>query len=609
MGLALTKLSVKNFRIFRDFGWSAILLPFSKKNLIYGWNGTGKSTLTEIFRSLEKKQNLTGNITLSFGDRSVAGSNIASELALPQVRVFNKTYVEENIFTPEKRAASIFYLGEESIEKQKEIESHRKEIIDIDKRYSQVKAENDKHLNELDKFCQDKANNSIKPTLRSNGTNSYNTYNKGNFKTKAETLVQLIPEELQKKILSDEEYQVKLKQTTSNPKNNISLLAPLSLDVDALKKLASDLLEETVTSQVIQELESNANLSSWVKAGIELHRIDHGFRNECAFCKNELIESRVKEIEGHFNDAYNSFITKIEKNINAITQRVISFQSFQAPDKSALYDSFLVQYETALSAHSEQLKSAIIRLTSIKNELEEKKKSPFKKLELQSSSGVIDVSVTELNRIIEKNNSETTSFNQLVSSARLAIEEHIVASSVADYNGKKEAIASSAKEMSDLVTKKNELTNKIALLERSVREDLKPAEELNRDIQSYLGRDELKFTVKDNGYELTRANVVAENLSEGEKTAIAFLHFLKSLSDKNFDIKSGIVVIDDPISSLDSNSIYHAFGFMKERTNNAGQLFILTHNHTFFRQVKNWFNHLKGSEKKTGRFYMIQSKI
>lgn len=53
---------------------------------------------------------------------------------------------------------------------------------------------------------------------------------------------------------------------------------------------------------------------------------------------------------------------------------------------------------------------------------------------------------------------------------------------------------------------------------------------------------------------------------------------------------------------------------MKARTESAGQLFILTHNHTFFRQVKNWFNHLPLQNKKNvnlkpARFYMIQSRI
>ncbi|KGD34436.1 AAA family ATPase [Burkholderia pseudomallei] len=78
----------------------------------------------------------------------------------------------------------------------------------------------------------------------------------------------------------------------------------------------------------------------------------------------------------------------------------------------------------------------------------------------------------------------------------------------------------------------------------------------------------------------------------------------------SFDLKHGVVVVDDPISSLDSNAIYSAFGFMKRRLCDAGQLFVLTHNYTFLRQVRNWFGHLNRGKAKLGlpaRFYMLRA--
>jgi wobble nucleotide-excising tRNase len=104
----------------------------------------------------------------------------------------------------------------------------------------------------------------------------------------------------------------------------------------------------------------------------------------------------------------------------------------------------------------------------------------------------------------------------------------------------------------------------------------------------------------------TRRNgIPAQALSEGETTAIALLYFLKSLKDRRFDLAKGVVVLDDPVSSLDANALYLAYGFIRERTKDAAQLFILTHNFTFFRQVRNWFHHLKGKDKKQARFYML----
>ena len=89
----------------------------------------------------------------------------------------------------------------------------------------------------------------------------------------------------------------------------------------------------------------------------------------------------------------------------------------------------------------------------------------------------------------------------------------------------------------------------------------------------------------------------AKRLSEGEKTAIAFLYFLVQLKDQDFDLSEGVVVIDDPISSLDASAIYQAFSFLKNETQDAKQLFILTHNFEFLRLLLNWVKSARGSTK------------
>ena len=54
-----------------------------------------------------------------------------------------------------------------------------------------------------------------------------------------------------------------------------------------------------------------------------------------------------------------------------------------------------------------------------------------------------------------------------------------------------------------------------------------------------------------------------------------------------------------------------AHGFIQERTKNAGQLFILTHNLTFLRQTRNWFRRLNRKQKgnaaeQSAMFYMLE---
>ena len=107
-------------------------------------------------------------------------------------------------------------------------------------------------------------------------------------------------------------------------------------------------------------------------------------------------------------------------------------------------------------------------------------------------------------------------------------------------------------------------------------------------------------------YEVVRTSTgkVAEDLSEGEKNFIAFLYFLQKVfgneSDQG-DTREKIVVIDDPVSSMDSSTLFIVGDQIRKMVevcrNNADnrnalvkgnfikQIFILTHNAYFHREV------------------------
>ncbi|WP_426032561.1 AAA family ATPase [Caulobacter sp. DWP3-1-3b2] len=118
-------------------------------------------------------------------------------------------------------------------------------------------------------------------------------------------------------------------------------------------------------------------------------------------------------------------------------------------------------------------------------------------------------------------------------------------------------------------------------------------------LRNFLGRTDLSFESADDGYLVKRRGVRAKRLSEGEKTAIAFLYFIVQL-EEDFDVKDGIVVIDDPISSLDSSSIYQAFAHLKNALKNAKQVFLLTHNFDFLKLLINWVDNAKAA-----KYYMM----
>lgn len=106
-------------------------------------------------------------------------------------------------------------------------------------------------------------------------------------------------------------------------------------------------------------------------------------------------------------------------------------------------------------------------------------------------------------------------------------------------------------------------------------------------------------------YEVRRPDgTIAENLSEGEKNFIAFLYFYHLVygsSSEDGETREKIVVIDDPVSSMDSGPLFIVSTLVKQMIevcrNNADnrdrvadgnfikQIFILIYNAYFHREI------------------------
>lgn len=115
------------------------------------------------------------------------------------------------------------------------------------------------------------------------------------------------------------------------------------------------------------------------------------------------------------------------------------------------------------------------------------------------------------------------------------------------------------------------------------------AEELTKNVGRLLGRGDLKFTTTEDGkhYTIERGDQPAMHLSEGERTAIALLHFLFSVRREVTTGDEPIIVVDDPVSSLDESILYGASSYLWTELVGktfASQVFLLTHNFELFRQ-------------------------
>lgn len=613
--MAIERISkIKSHRIFRGFAWSHDLLDFKEKNLIYGWNGTGKSTLSNLFRSIEKRIPIAeGEVEFVISGDKVDGAALSTFQGLPHIRVFNRDFIADNVFTSDGAVTPIFFLGEESIEKQRKVEKLKGELDRAEQ--DGREKETDKRLTEkaLDDFKKERAK-SIKELLSSSGgNNSYNNYDKRAYQVKCDELLALSDAEQNARILDEPTLNEQKRKKEASPLYKLPLLEFDYPDTQQLTDQVVALLGKTVVSAVIDTLKSDQELSGWVKTGLEKHIEDHS--KDCLFCGQALPEGRIRELEAHFNDEYNAFIAQIERQSTAVETAIHALKSSTLPNRLGLYDHLRSEFDSRCQDLSNELSGVKGYLEGLLDALNEKAQMPFQAIErsLNVVTGNVRI-ISELNALISNHNQETEDFQSSINAARTSIEVSMVAQSLEEYKKRKNDVDVANAALQSASDEATTLRTDIRKIEKDIEGFRRPADELNADIRSYLGSDELTFEIQGSGYQISRNGKPANNLSEGEKTAIAFLYFLKSLGDKSFSLKEGVVVVDDPVSSLDSNALFHAFGFMKDRTRDAGQLFILTHSHPFFRQVKNWFNRLPNQnkrdvDKRPGRFYMLTSKV
>ena len=612
--MAIERISkIKNHRIFRDFEWPGALLDFKEKNLIYGWNGTGKSTLSNLFRSLESRIPITeGEVEFVISGAKLNGSEFEKAQFLPEVRVFNADFISQNVFTDQGDASPIFFLGQRSIELQQRLDELQSEHRESEANLRTRTQRRDRARKDLDDFKIAHAR-TVKNMLSSpGGGNPYNTYNKRKYQDKCDQYIELPDVDRRALILNTSDLDKKKRAAGSDRMNELPPIEFRYPDTQELTDSVAILLGKQVTSKVIDTLKSDHALAKWVETGLDMHKEKQS--NSCLFCRQPLPGGRVRALEAHFSKEFNTLAAEIKDQSSAVESAIESLNLWAPSHASNLYQDLRSDFDSRCQDVSREIGRIKEYLESLLSALRSKARNPFQALDLTHEvvTGNADA-ISSVNAIICGHNERSGKFQAAIESARSAIETSLIAQDLVEYRRKRNEVRDAEKDFLEAASKSMILTDSIVKIQSEIAEHRRPAEEMNADIRSYLGRNELTFEIRDNGYQISRHGTFAEDLSEGEKTAIAFLYFLKSLEDRSFALRDGVVVIDDPVSSLDSNALFHAFGFLREKTKQAGQLFVLTHNYSFFRQVRNWFNsidrqHDGDSDQKLSRFYMLLNK-
>lgn len=568
----------------------AVLETDKKVNLLYGLNGTGKSTFSEFLY-----------------DQSQARFSQCRILGLEDndtILVYNKKFVQE-IFYEQQGIQGIFTLSKGNAEAQKAIDNANAEVKKLieQKRKIEEKMTKDgqKHLGEIKEYKKQV----WKINTEYAGGDRFLEFCldglKGNKDTLFKYLVSL------EKIEVEIDYSVddlKKEAQQLQGENQIKqILSKVLINIDDIEQ--SDLLSKVIignknssVATVIKELEN----SDWVNTGIKYVHID-GEKGLCPFCQQKTItQNFLVQINAYFDESYNQDKSQIEQMIYRYDKEIKKVTDFLNTIKE---DSFLEKKKSEI----ENLSANLISVSEHNlNTLREKLKTPSIQVSLQPISEII----TSINSIIENFNSEIALYNQRIADikgSKSKIKDRFWQLMRKKYNSLIELYVKNEKSyeqlvknsQNDLKAKIYEINTNIALIEEKRKKTVNIDEAVENIKNGLIDIGITDFTIEKYSeeealYRLKREDSdedIFKTLSEGEKMVISFLYFIELCKGESIAKRASnkkIIVIDDPISSLSHIYVFNIGRLIHNeflRTKKYDQLFILTHSLYFFYELTN----------------------
>ncbi len=576
-------------------------------NFIYGANGSGKTTISNIIANRQK-----------FPSCKIIWENNV-EL---QSYVYNRSFIDEN-FGKLKNQKGIFTLGKGEKDTKELIDTKKAEIdkinvdiisnnIAIAKTNTEI-AENETQF-EGDCWGQyQRLKDLFKPAFK--GCSYKNTF-KERCKIEIGNSSELLTFEILKEKAS------RIYSGSTNPKPDIVLINFNHLtDIETYpiwnKKIFGR--EDVDIASMIKKL----NNSDWVKSGRQYYAINDG---HCPFCQQKAPANLEKQLNEYFDETYLNQLKELgDKKTEYITQTTLIASQITSliNANNELIDSVrLVELNRIIE----------IKIGANKTKIETKIKEPSTVVELDSLKPELDlvnILITTAKKKIELHNNTVKNITRESFQLTKEVWRYIVEqlkSACQNYSNKNTRYS---KALEGLLESRKANEDKLVGLKREIAElDAQSTgidytkNEINALLEKF-GFTNFKLTeaTEEKGsYQIIRptGERVERTLSEGEKTFITFLYFyhlLKGSIDKALISTDRVVVFDDPISSLDcdvlfivSHLIRKIIDEVRTKTGNIKQIIILTHNVYFHKEVTYNIKRHESNRMKDETFWVLRKK-
>lgn len=584
----IEKIEIKKVASYSQTGIE--ITNLKKVNFIYGANGCGKTTISNY---------LHNDSDIKFQNCSTSWKN-TQEL---KILVYNKEFRERNF--GKGKIGGVFTLGEATTEQIATINGKVEELKGI-------KADGAKKRETLNTQIQKKETleNNFKETswtkIYKKNENTFKeafsgSLQKESFKNK----LLLEFSDNTKALLTFGELTEKAKTIFGKVPQNIALINTIIFD--RIIEIENDpIWKKIIVGKAdvdIAKLVQKLNINDWVNQGRNYIQED----NTCPFCQQETItDDFKKQLEDYFDQTYLSDLNTIKtlkEEYNSLINNIVNELNSLETNQKALPETKL-----NTDRFSAYLKTLISQNTTNSEYLSHKTKEPSRSIELVSVKEQLDLIsgiITNANTEITKHNNIVTNFASEKINLTQSIWKYIIEefrTDIVKFNTENNGLQTGNAILQNQLTAKlkefSDLKFEIENLSKNVTSIQPTINEINRLLKSYgFLSFEIVPSLEEGFYQIQREDgTIAEStLSEGEITFITFLYYLQltkgGISEETVNDER-ILVIDDPISSLDSNVLFVVSTLIKDiiksiksDTGNIKQIILLTHNVYFHKEV------------------------
>lgn len=576
---------IKNNGIFEDFRWDDSIPDFERTNLIYGHNGAGKTSLARALDSLDSESGGFTDVSIRMSEADATDdrwSQQTHDVEFERVFVFSEGYVSRSHkFDGDTEIQAVLTLGERTVDDEKRIS----ELDDLIQEHDVAVKKATKAVHAAHKALDDEyktiARGIVTALSRAGGAYRSNaSYNKRVVKN------QFLGSRTEWTLLSDKDKGAALSTVNSDERESVATNSySFALRTDFAAEVRA-VLELSPVSVVLDTLKEHKEASTWVESG----RHFHDGLTTCIFCGGDLTVARKLQIEQHFSDE----VEDAQKTTDALIREVEGVQTSlqtllgDGTISRSLFDDLRSTFVEGYEAAKSQVEQLDEWLEEVLDVLKTKRANVVARVSASITAPPI-VDGSKMERALKDHNERVTKHERLVAEAAQKMELHLLKEAESKVDELFENARQVADDETELQNDLDEYRREKSSLENVEGDPLPSAEVMARELTRILGRSELSFELLSDGkhYSVTRYGRPARDLSTGERTAISLIHFLENVKTASAHSGKAIVVVDDPVSSLDNGSAMGISTYIWSEAlskDHVEQLFLLTHNFELFRQ-------------------------